>query len=381
MATDRTKLNQPAGDAEKAPPLYEQIANVLRARVISTDTGQPVRLPPERDLCGIHKVSLITIRRAMDVLKSEGLIERTPSRGTLTVPHAIAQWKRLRQDQAIHVVCVNDPLLDNPTSVYGQVYQGILRQSEQAGYRSSIESHWIPTSRTSPALDLHLPPTDQTLGVIFIGCMNEVMIRHSTDAGYPTVCVDYWTTNPQADAIVIDCYSEGQLAADLLIRQGHTQIFYVGHSFGPNSHFERESDSELLLAGMQRTLVRMGLPAMPAERVLFLNSADEATEKCSDWFLSLQPRPTAGVVFSPAACLTFQQHVQAHGIRCPEDISLITKTSEESPRMACLRAPARTMGELAVTALLERTTGRRSYALRLAIPSGLYRGPTIRQLR
>ena len=100
-----------------------------------------------------------------------------------------------------------------------------------------------------------------------------------------------------------------------------------------------------------------------------------------DWFLTLVPRPTAGVVFSAGLLEQFIDLLREANLRCPEDVSLISKTWEaERLDMTCLRGDAVALGQLAVDCLLDRALGRRSIAVRLAVPTRLERGRTVRQM-
>jgi DNA-binding LacI/PurR family transcriptional regulator len=368
---------EPSQQSRKTVPYYEQVANVLRTNIVGGDDRKAVRLPSERELCDIHRVSRITIRKALELLEREGLVQRTRGRGTLTIPDAIRQWKRLRQNRVIHVLSNWQSLVDVPSSYYGQVYQGICRRAEAAGYRLTVQ---YLGSRAAIAPNVQMPDPATTLGVIFVGLMNESMVQLYTQAGYPLVCVDYWTTQPSADAVVVDCYGEGQAAAEFLVRLGHRDLFYIGNQLGSLTQ-DKESDAELVLAGLQRGLSQAGAAPIPPERIRFLVPLAEGTAEAAAWFLSLSPRPGAGVIFNCDLMRGFIPKLAAHGIRCPEDLSLLTKAwSDQQTDATCLRSDAAALGELAVDSLLDRALGRRTIPIRLAVPSRLDRGRTVRQL-
>lgn len=63
-------------------PLYEQVHDVLRQRVLSGEWALGVPLPGELHLCKEFGVSVGTVRKAMDKLSSERLIVRQRGRGT-----------------------------------------------------------------------------------------------------------------------------------------------------------------------------------------------------------------------------------------------------------------------------------------------------------
>jgi GntR family transcriptional regulator len=67
-------------DRESADPPYQQVAAILRARI---ERGQITnRLPGERDLQAEFGVALITARKAIKLLREEGLIRTVPGWGS-----------------------------------------------------------------------------------------------------------------------------------------------------------------------------------------------------------------------------------------------------------------------------------------------------------
>ena len=71
-------------DRNSASPLYEQLAQILRAAI--EDGTYTVRLPAEPDLIARYGVSRETIRRAVRILASEGLVRISTGRGTYVIP-------------------------------------------------------------------------------------------------------------------------------------------------------------------------------------------------------------------------------------------------------------------------------------------------------
>jgi len=69
-------------EAERGPPLYRQVAERLRAAILDGETAPGDPLPSEQRLEERFGVSRITVRRALDELAAEGLIERRQGRPT-----------------------------------------------------------------------------------------------------------------------------------------------------------------------------------------------------------------------------------------------------------------------------------------------------------
>ena len=55
-------------------PAYAQIAQTLRTQIENKELGPDDKLPAERSLMEQFKVSRMTIRHALKILRSEGLI-------------------------------------------------------------------------------------------------------------------------------------------------------------------------------------------------------------------------------------------------------------------------------------------------------------------
>lgn len=358
-------------------PFYQQVANVLRARILNQDDTRPYALETEHELCRIHRVSRITIRKALDVLEQEALIHRKPRRGTLTIPENVLRYRQLRHNRVIHMVTVGNNDTNAPSRFYGQLYQGILTAVEQAEYLVSVDR--LDSDRTEMPRAPVRPPNDTTLGILMVGIMHEPLIDAYVQMSFPVVSVDYWTANRKADAVVMDCFDEGQQAAEMLLRQGHTRLFYVGHMMA-NGH--KEADSELMLAGMQRAMERAGLPPIPSERIRFLKDPMHGLlAREIEYLTAMWPPPTGGVVFNMATARLLIELFGQAGRRCPQDISIIGKTWETNPTdITCLRGSPRILGQMAVECLLQRATGKRDAPVRLALLSRMQLGTTVTYL-
>jgi GntR family transcriptional regulator len=72
--------------ATRAVNAYQYVADALRRRIIGGELGPGQQLPPERELCDQYSASRITIRRALQILADEMLIERRQGSGTFVSP-------------------------------------------------------------------------------------------------------------------------------------------------------------------------------------------------------------------------------------------------------------------------------------------------------
>ena len=73
-------------------PLYHQLKNILKSRILSNELKGSERLPTEAELCTEYNVSRITVRQALTELMKDGLIYRDRGRGTFVTEGA--EFKR-----------------------------------------------------------------------------------------------------------------------------------------------------------------------------------------------------------------------------------------------------------------------------------------------
>lgn len=65
----------------RVPP-YRQLADLLRAQIESGELAPGAKLPSILDLGAAYEVGSVTVRKALALLKSEGLIVTEPGWGT-----------------------------------------------------------------------------------------------------------------------------------------------------------------------------------------------------------------------------------------------------------------------------------------------------------
>jgi len=63
-------------------PLYFQLEQILKSKIITGEYMPGEQIPTEKDLCETYQVSSITIRQAVLNLVNEGLLVRLPGKGT-----------------------------------------------------------------------------------------------------------------------------------------------------------------------------------------------------------------------------------------------------------------------------------------------------------
>lgn len=89
-------------------PLYYQLENILREKIVSGHFESGTRIPTELDLIKQYNVSRITVRQALQTLAEEGLIERRQGSGTYVSERKSAKRKF---SETIHLTSSLDELM------------------------------------------------------------------------------------------------------------------------------------------------------------------------------------------------------------------------------------------------------------------------------
>lgn len=83
-------------------PIYEQIAQQIRAQIASGHLPPGEALPSIRQLAKDLRISVITTKRAYDELELAGFIETAPGRGSFVAErdHEVVKEEHLKQIEA-----------------------------------------------------------------------------------------------------------------------------------------------------------------------------------------------------------------------------------------------------------------------------------------
>ncbi len=143
-------------------PKYQTIAADLGARIRAGEYPPGSALPAQRDLAGRYAVTLATLRQALGVLESDGLLSQQPGRGTFVAePKAAYQLGTLRsladdlreQGHPLTTTVVS-ALLRNPPAELGTGKALRLERIRLLAGRPAIHQvSWIPAPHAEPLRD------------------------------------------------------------------------------------------------------------------------------------------------------------------------------------------------------------------------------------
>ena len=84
-------LTRPTLAPSAAVPIYRQVADHIAAEIAAGHLAPGDKLPSERDLAEDWAIAVGTIRRAMEVLRENGLVVSTHGKGTFVADPPTAE--------------------------------------------------------------------------------------------------------------------------------------------------------------------------------------------------------------------------------------------------------------------------------------------------
>jgi GntR family transcriptional regulator len=106
----RFSVLEPLGVVDRKIPQYLKIYRDLRRRIDEGELAPGDRLPPQRDLSRQFNVTLMTLRQAIQLLESDGLVSTRQGRGTYISPKLVSYDVRALRSLAQEMFAQGRPL-------------------------------------------------------------------------------------------------------------------------------------------------------------------------------------------------------------------------------------------------------------------------------
>lgn len=369
---------QPREDGASTEPLYKRVAKDLARLIVQRTFKAGSKMPEERLLVGQLKVSRCTVRAALEVLEAQGLVQRVANKGTYVIGTQLQpRWFSTAHSILLVRVGPQAAITPPPGSYYDRIYTGIERAVRSLGLDLKVENHQNPLH--VPIADYRAPRPADVGGALICGTFDEQYINMFHSEGIPVVVIDYLSSSLETDCVIVDTDSEAAAAIEHLASRGHTSLGFVAMSrYDPiRKGHDYDPDVWRLLDALRRGTRRRRME-MRDEWTVLVPSGGSGPEEAMRAFVAMASRPTAVVCFDMDPVRRLLPALHEAGIRCPEEISVITRGEDqmEGRVVTCLSNTPELMGKEAVRLLLERMSGQRQRAVKVAISSRLVLGQT-----
>jgi len=297
-------------------PLYAQLAEQLRRRIARGELQPGDRLWSESELCDRFGVSRGTVREALDVLASEGLLQRIAGKGTF-----IAEPSRARRSKLLGMIV---PYLRD--SLTTDMLRGAESVLHRAGY-SLIFCH------SDGALDVERAQFERlqaegVSGIILFPLAEEgeaALLRRYFGPDFPLVAIDRRLPGAQTDVVLADNRRGAYLAVRHLLSAGHTRIACITAPDRPSSVQDRIAgyeqalrEADILPLAAVSLALRPGQPSGSSAAPEYSSEELEPVQR----LLNMRGAPTALFCINDFIAFGVMRYLTARKMRVPQDVAI-----------------------------------------------------------
>ena len=324
-----------------AVPAYRQIADFLRKNILSGSLPQGSRLPPEADLSSLFGVNHLTLRKSLNALALQNLIDRQRGRGTFVRPVS-------RPRRRIGIIIRT---LDYHNSVYfTQLLLAISDSLQRCGGGETVLLNCSNFTAEEMIDEVNRKRCDALL-VLDCSITHLAQLCSEQFDNFPLVFINYHGQAEQVRNHFNVCTNRNMItrSVEYLTSLGHRRILYISVENPYNPELQHRNMEFLTSPVTEKIPV-----ILPFRGQWYEEARDVAREYCS------QSNPPTAIV-TPGIAFSFGawQGVFEAGKRIPEDISLIGIDSNPNcnPLMTTMDQPMNAITDKALELLLE--TNRR----------------------
>ncbi|MGC5166489.1 GntR family transcriptional regulator [Luteimicrobium sp. DT211] len=299
--------------------LYRQLYEDLLAAIRGGDYAVGDRIPTEAELRAQYSVSAITVRRALDMLRQDGYVERRPRIGTTVI-----STEPTRQTQQIGSAPVVGLVLTSFDDTFGaRLLEGAL-DAAQGEAHLVVERTRGDLEREAEAIAAVLDAGAQALVLLpSSSAMIPPPVLGLVTQSFPVVMVDRRFEGVPVATVTSDNISAGSTATEHLFELGHRRVALVTSDSSVTSNDDRRRgwvgaharnkvtlDDDLAFHEIESTL-----PGSSASR--------EDDVKRLEAFVAEHPDVTGYVAGEYNIALILRDALHLAGRRIPADVSVV----------------------------------------------------------
>ena len=171
--------------------LYLQLYNDIKGKIDDGTYSEGAKLPSDEELKNIFQVSMITVKKALGILKDEGLVQRIPGVGTFVKerkPNVTEEIKEVVHSSSKKIGIV----LEHVSSSYGlDLLYRIDQRAEEQGYKTIIRFSYYNRDKENDEIDFLI--NSEIDGLIVMPChgkyYNPKILKLILE-GFPVVVID-----------------------------------------------------------------------------------------------------------------------------------------------------------------------------------------------
>lgn len=296
-------------------PIYKQIYTILDHELENGVYDEVEILPSEKELCDRFDVERNTVRKALQLFVDEGRVKKMPGYGT-KILRGEEQLERTPEkrvkihDNILMLTRESNPLGNKNVESFHLKLMWLLEQNfSEMGYN-------LVFKMLSPHTTLEeIVAFTHPVAVVFDSYFPSHYYQQALQLGIPCISINHYT--PWLLSVVSNNFDGAYRAAERLTDAGHRRIALIIGKSEYQTSMER-------LSGVQSLYQAKGLVLDPS--YVFSGSwLFEFGAAVGEKILAMpkEKRPTAVFAFNDDLAYGCLSTLEKHGVRVPEEISLI----------------------------------------------------------
>ena len=343
-------------DLHNAAPLYLQIADDIKSKIVLKELKSGDQLGSHAELSSAYGVSLITVTKALAVLKNEGFVFSRVGKGT----YVAQQTTDASQNGHLTIGLV---IRDIRSPFFSRVMHSVENAAYELGYHVLLSNSSGKTEKEEAQIARF-----REFGVdgMIIASMSHEYhatptIRKMLHQGFPFVVVSY-IADEDVPFVGSDHEQGGYLATEYLVKQGYQRIGYInGEPRNMVGELRRRGYEKALKAHGRRIDKRLQFHLRLRGEKFDYRSGYEIGKKLA----TLRVRPDAVFVYNDLSALGFEDAILEQGLRIPADVAIvgfddIERGEYASIPLSTVRQPTKLIGKEAVSLLMNLIQGKKT---------------------
>ncbi|WP_256436885.1 substrate-binding domain-containing protein [Atopobium sp. oral taxon 416] len=242
------------------------------------------------------------------------------------------------------------------TPFFESLIKGVSDMTYKLGYHRLSVSYFY--SQENKAEQLSSLRSIKCAGIVLLATeMRATDVTQFEHLGVPIVLLDNWFPTKNLDSVVIDNSRGAWTAVRYLRNMGHTDIGYLHSNTEIRNFLERRDGYIQAMRHFHTSDID------PLHTIVEVGSTMESAYKDMSRYLDGNPYlPTAYFADNDLIAMSCIRALKDHGIRVPEDISVIgfddvSTAAIADPPLTTMAVPKTNMGAIAVRRLVEHVKG------------------------
>ncbi|OYO51519.1 GntR family transcriptional regulator of arabinose operon [Lachnotalea glycerini] len=332
-------------------PKYKKLVEWVKAQVESSKLGPGEKLNSENELTEMFQISRQTVRRAIEELEMDGIVERRQGSGTY-----ISNVFKRKTENTMNIAVITTYVDDY---IFPSIIKGMEEVISDAGYtlqiaftHNSVEKEYSVIKNIldrNMADGIIVEPTKSGIPNPNVELYNEIIAKD-----IPTIFFNSYYPEIKLPYVVLDDKATGYKAAKHLIDAGHERIAGIFKSDDRQGH--------LRYAGYVQALSEEGL-RLYDENVLWIDTEDLRNLSMESKRVLKRLKDCTGCVcYNDLAAQEVVKICSKHEIKIPEELSLVSIDNSDLAAnckipLTSVSHPKIELGKMAASNLIQMIRG------------------------